>query len=72
MNTFREVTVSGNAHQRGVQHGEQLKNEIAAALLFYREIFELSDEAILEHARHFRQLITGCHPAYVDEIDGIA
>jgi len=72
MQTFREIDITGDAHQRGVSHGEQLRSEIAEALVFYRDIFNLPEDVVLQHAAHFQSIIAAFNPGYSDEINGIA
>ncbi len=72
MNRFREIDVSGDARERGLLHGQQLTGEIALALDFYRDVFRLPDNVVLEQARHFRNVIGDFNADYADEIAGIA
>ncbi len=72
MQTFREIDIVGNAHERGVSHGEQLRGEIAAALSFYRDIFKLPETTVREQATYFQRIIADFNPDYATEINGIA
>lgn len=72
MKNFREIDIEGNAHDRGVSHGEQLRSQISDALIFYRDIFMLSEPELLEQAAHFQRIITGFSAEYAEEITGIA
>ena len=72
MQTFREIEISGDAHQRGVMHGEQLSVEIAEAIAIYGSAFGLSESAVFEQAAHFSQVIADFNADYAAEIDGIA
>ena len=55
--TFRRIELSGTAHQRGLAHGEQMRSEIAETLVYYKTLFRLSDDIILERAAHFKNII---------------
>jgi len=72
MQTFREIDISGDARERGNAHGEQLRDEIAAALDYYRTIFNLTNDIILNQAAHFRGVISAFNDEYAVEIDAIA
>ena len=72
MNSFPLINISGNALQRGQQHGEHLKNEICKSIEFYRSIFNLPEEEIFRLAQKFERLIEALNPDYCDEIRGIA
>jgi isopenicillin-N N-acyltransferase-like protein len=72
MRNFREIDIAGTAYERGVMHGTQLRSEIADALDFYRDIFKLPAESVLNQAAHFHRVITAFNPDYSEEIRGIA
>ncbi len=72
MNQFPLISISGGPYERGRQHGQQLSEEIAKAIDFYRSIFGLSEDEILRHAVYFRNIIDEFNPAYSEEIKGIA
>jgi len=72
MQRFREIDIAGTAYKRGVMHGEQLRSEISDALIFYRDIFMLPAESVLDQAAHFQGIITAFNPAYSEEIRGIS
>ncbi len=72
MNQFPQITISGEAFERGRQHGQQLKSAIAKTIDFYRSIFALSESEILRHAENFQELILAFSPDYMEEINGIA
>lgn len=72
MNEFTQISISGTAYERGIQHGEQLKQSIGKTIEFYRSIFEISEMDILQHAAYFQQLIRAFNAEYIDEINGIA
>ncbi len=72
MSVFPNIEIAGNAHERGVSHGSQLRDQITQALAFYREIFRLPDDVVLERARHFEGVIRDFNPDYLTEINGIA
>lgn len=64
--------IEGGPHQRGRQHGEQLKTEIAETVDFYRSIFGLPESQVLQLAAHFHNVIQHFNADYIDEITGIA
>lgn len=72
MESFREIEIGGHARQRGLAHGEQLRSEIAATLDYYRTIFNLPSETVLEHAAYFHGVISAFNRDYADEIAAIA
>lgn len=72
MAKFREIDIAGTAHERGVMHGEQLRGEIADALDFYRDIFMLPTESVLDRAAHFQRVIAAFNTDYSEEIRGIS
>ncbi len=72
MPKFREIDIAGTAHERGVMHGEQMRDEIAEALSFYRDIFKMPEAEVFEQASHFHNVIAAFNADYIDEIKGIA
>lgn len=72
MTTFREIELSGGAHERGLAHGEQMRDEIGAAIEFYRAAFGLHDARVHEQAAYFRRVIANFNPDYATEMEGIA
>ncbi len=72
MDHFRKLTISGTAFKRGRMHGEMLADEIAQTVSFYRAIFKLPEDVILERAAYFRDVIADFSPDYAEEINGIA
>jgi len=69
---FKEITISGDASERGLQHGVALSAEIATAIAWYRKIFRLPEPEILARAAHFRTVIENFNPDYATEMEGIA
>lgn len=69
---FRQVEISGNARERGEQHGRILKIEIKETIEYYRSIFKLPDVLILERAVEFRKLIKAFNEDYLIEMYAIA
>ena len=72
MNKFKEIDIAGNAHERGVMHGEQLRREIADSIAYYRDIFMLSEHELHEQAIQFQRIIADYSAEYDQEIKGIA
>lgn len=72
MNEFAQVKLTGDPFQRGLQHGQSLKNEISETIRFYCSIFGLANDDVLKKAEYFRELIRSFNTDYDDEIHGIA
>ncbi|MCP4471965.1 MAG: hypothetical protein GY815_15015 [Gammaproteobacteria bacterium] len=72
MNQFPLVHISGNPLERGEQHGEILKHEIAQTIDFYHSIFNLPKAEIFKLANYFQKIIGDFKPDYVAEITAIA
>ncbi|MEM7562445.1 MAG: C45 family peptidase [Pseudomonadota bacterium] len=70
--SFARLELSGDASERGYQHGEALKHSIAETVDYYREIFRLSEDSVKKHARYFSDLIAGFKADYFVEIEAIA
>jgi len=70
--TFKQIEISGNPTQRGNAHGEQMRQEIAQVLPYYKTIFNLPDDEVLQRADHFRSVIKTFSNDYGQEIDAIA
>ena len=69
---FRTAEISGDAEERGFQHGEQLADEIHQAIDFYDSIFRLPEGRIFELADFFQQKIKAFNPDYCTEMRAIA
>jgi len=69
---FPEIIISGSPDERGNAHGEALSSEIETTIDYYATIFKKSSAEIFERAKHFRRVIHEYHPAYCEEIEGIA
>ncbi|MCP4186764.1 MAG: hypothetical protein GY763_04080 [Gammaproteobacteria bacterium] len=72
MSQFPLVHISGTPSERGEQHGEILKSEIAQTIDFYHSIFNLPKAEIFRLAYFFQKIIGDFEPDYVDEIVAIA
>lgn len=70
--TFPRFEISGDAKQRGIIHGEALREQIGISLKFYKQLFNLPDKIILQRAAFFRSVITKFSTDYTHEIEGIA
>lgn len=53
-------------------HGRLLRSEIAQAIDFYRGIFGMPENSVLERAGHFQKVIAEFNGHYADEIAAIA
>jgi isopenicillin-N N-acyltransferase like protein len=69
---FPEITLAGNADERGYQHGTDLRDRIEATIGFYREIFGMTKEAVFDLARYFQGEISKYMASYATEIEAIA
>ncbi len=74
--TFPVVQVSGAAHERGRQHGEQAAERVARSVGTYRQAFAesagLDWPSVLERASGFARLIESFDENILAEMDGIA
>jgi isopenicillin-N N-acyltransferase-like protein len=69
---FRELTLSGNAKARGSAHGEQLREDIAATLDYYRQLFGLAGAELRRQAQYFAGITAAFNADYALEIEAIA
>ncbi|MBP88417.1 MAG: hypothetical protein CMJ64_17170 [Planctomycetaceae bacterium] len=73
--TFRQVTIVGNAQQRGRSYGEQLADEILQTVKVYRELLPRSDDFLLAGGERVRNYLKSLDPNLggdlVAEIDAI-
>jgi len=66
------IAVTGDAASRGHQHGEALRDSIAACLAIYESTFKLSDADVAARAGHFEAVTRAWNPDLASEIDAIA
>lgn len=73
------IELKGNGYERGLQHGKQLKSEIAEVLDKWKKVivsqtFKNADTVISEFLRttNFKPAITRWTPELMDEVKGIA
>ena len=66
------VAVSGDATDRGNQHGDLLRDAIAECITIYDGVFKLSKDEVVRRAAHFEAVTRGWHPELATEIDAIA
>lgn len=66
------VAVTGDAQARGHQHGEMLRDRIAACVAIYDATFKLPDAEVAARAAHFERVTRAWHPELAAEIDAIA
>lgn len=69
---FPEVTISGDARDRGYRHGQCLAQAIAETIAFYARIFRQPRQVIFQRAEHFKRLIQNYRQEYAIEIEAIA
>lgn len=69
---FPLIEISGDARDRGTQHGTQLKERIKQSITFYRKVFGQNEADIFEQAAHFRDVIREFNGEYATEIEAIA
>lgn len=72
VDVFPEVTISGNAEERGYQYGRLLAESIARTIDFYARIFRKSQWEIYLRASYFKKVIQDYHREYAVEIESIA
>jgi isopenicillin-N N-acyltransferase-like protein len=70
------VSISGAPHERGVQYGQQAKEQVHHNVAIYREMFQhylgLSWKEILPEAAKYISVLKRDDPDYLEEIQGIA
>jgi isopenicillin-N N-acyltransferase-like protein len=69
---FRQLSIRGTSEELGWQHGSSLALEIRKALEFYRGLFGLSEEALLDAGQKYSGIISEFNPRYAIEIEAIA
>lgn len=69
---FPEILLTGDARQRGHDHGEQLRDSIHQVLDYYRTLFRLSDADLRREAAEFGHIIKGFSGEYAEEIESCA
>jgi isopenicillin-N N-acyltransferase like protein len=74
--SIRTIEISGDARERGRQHGEAAAGEVADAIEFYARAFRhktgLTWSEILDRATPWQQLIEQDYPELLAEMAGIA
>ena len=66
------VTIAGDAQARGHQHGEALRDSIAACIAIYDNTFQLAEAEVVKRAAHFSEVTRRWHPRLADEIEATA
>lgn len=66
------ITLSGNAQERGEQHGSDLKDRIHQMIEVYGAFFARRESEVFDVARHFKTVINDFEPDYGVEIEAIA
>ena len=73
---FPVISIEGDAHECGLQHGQHASERVARTIDFYLGVFgrqsKLSLEDVRERARGFMQQIEAIDTAIVAELKGIA
>ncbi|WP_224270983.1 C45 family autoproteolytic acyltransferase/hydolase [Haloprofundus salinisoli] len=72
---LRRLELSGGPHDRGITHGEELRNEIQANVETYVDRFSklgLDETALRERTDRYLSLIESCDEAYATEMRAIA
>lgn len=75
MSQAESVVLAGDPYERGVAHGESVREGIANNAEFYFDHFAehgVSERTALEHADEFLELIEEMNPDYVEEMRGVA
>lgn len=62
----------GDAYQRGLTHGGELRQQVTACVDFYRGLLNLGEDELTRRAAVFEKLIIGYAPQQAEEIRGIA
>lgn len=66
------VSVAGDASARGHQHGEALRDHVAAVVAIYDSTFRLPEHEVARRAAHFEQVTRAWNGELAAEIDAIA
>ncbi|MFC5179409.1 C45 family autoproteolytic acyltransferase/hydolase [Nocardioides taihuensis] len=73
---YRRIRVSGTAHERGVQYGQQAREEVLHCRTAYEEAFQKSVgwtwAQAVEATSHLVAPVEDAFPQYLDEMRGIA
>jgi isopenicillin-N N-acyltransferase-like protein len=69
---FPEITISGQADERGFQHGQTLADRIGRTVEFYNRLFGKSEPELFRLAGQFKEKIHTFNPAYATEIEAVA
>jgi isopenicillin-N N-acyltransferase-like protein len=69
---FPEITISGEADERGFQHGQALADRIERTVEFYNRLFGKPEPELFQLASHFKERIQEFNPEYTTEIEAVA
>ncbi len=72
MEKFPIFNINGNAREKGLQQGKLLKERIERTIDFYRKVFRVDENQILEEVRPFIKSIREFDREIANEIEGIA
>lgn len=74
--TYPHVRVAGPADARGIAYGRQAASRVRRSVEIYRGVFAhyagWSWDRVVGHALEYEPAIAAAHPAYLDEMRGIA
>jgi isopenicillin-N N-acyltransferase-like protein len=70
--SFPELTLVGDARERGHAHGEAKRTAIAEVLDYYLQLFGVSIEKLCDEARNFASIIHTFNADHAREIEAIA
>ena len=71
-NQFLQVALSGNADERGQQHGHTLATRIEDTIEFYARLFAMREQEVAVLAKHFKAVISKFDQSYIIEIEALA
>jgi isopenicillin-N N-acyltransferase-like protein len=71
-NKFPVMTLRGDSHEIGYQHGRFLKERIHSTVKWYRMIIGREENELNGIIDHFKSIINGKYPHYGEEIEAIA
>ena len=73
---FKEITVRGNAYERGLTYGQLCREEIPLTIKGYERLYQDTKGISWEEARkiseYYLSLIRDFEPGYAEEMRGIA
>lgn len=67
-----EYVLHGTPRDIGLKHGRSLSKQIESNVAFYRSLWKLSEEWIVEYCSEMQQRLEKLAPEFLEEMQGIA